>query len=113
MISGVSTCEVWLATNTTGPSTRSRTSSPCARTDTCERSSEFMPTPSTTSRTPRMSGVRAQRVGNTRVERAGTYGSAERGTSARRPTPQRQPRATVRTSRTPSRTHEIGVVRLT
>ena len=72
-----------------------------------------MPTPSTTSRTARAAGPRAQRVGNTRVERGGTNGSAERGTSARRPTPQRQPRATVRTSATPSRTKETGVVRLT
>ncbi len=72
-----------------------------------------MQTPRTTSRTPRTKGVRAQRVGKTRVERAGTYGSAERGTRALRPTPQRQPRATVRTSRAPSRTHDTGVVRLT
>ena len=87
----MSRCEAWLAAKITGPSIRSRTSSPSTLVRTCERNSGSRPAFWTTSRTAIAGRLRDQSLGKTVCFAGSTYGSAERGTWERRP--QRQPRA--------------------
>ena len=98
---GVSRCEAWLAAKITGPSSRSKTSSPRTDVRTCERNSGSSPAFCTTSRAAMAGLRRAHSARKTVVVASGTKGSADRGTCERRP--QRKPRAACLTSDTPPR----------
>ena len=94
--------EAWLATKITGPSSRVQHVEALHVGADLRTEQRLQADPSAPPRGPIIAGRRrAQSVGKTVLWRAGTNGSAERGTWERRP--HRHPRAVRRTSSMPSR----------